>query len=174
MMTMNAKVQHSYFSAPPQISGSSGSVTYLVQIGSGGMPVISGNSFSGANFILHPQGNHQLLLILDQLRTVFKLTREELANICLVTRKSFYNWQNGESEPREKTFKRIFELNLIARACQASGARFTRDQIRSQVLESKSILELLMQRKLDQNKILFAASRLQLQQTSKSIEDPFA
>jgi len=126
------------------------------------------------SLVTAPQNN--LATAVNEICSTFGLTKEELAKVCNIqSRKTLYNWINGEAKPRKSAMNRLFDLLITARAWASSGFTSDRDQIHAPVLEHKSVFDLLSQPKIDRERILFAGSRLNILFPSKdSLSDPFA
>lgn len=145
--------------------------------GSGGklMPHNS-NIQSGGNVAVNIPAPDKTLSALKEISTFFGLTKLELAQILqLQSTKSLYNLLNGKTETRKSTIDRVFDLLIVTRALKGSGLNTISEFIRQPILNRLSMLDLLKEKVIDQERIVFAASRLQLMtQPVKSLSDPFA
>lgn len=145
--------------------GSGGVVTSLLSI-----------TPSGANTQVHAVPQNKLATAVNEISLAFGLTKEELAQVCNVqSRKTLYNWINGEAKPRKSAMSRIFDLLVIARAWNGSGFTTDREQLHEPVLGDQSVFDLLSQSEIDKERILFAGSRLNMISPVKDeLSDPFA
>ncbi len=145
--------------------GSGGVVTSLLSI-----------TPSGANTQVHAAPQNKLATVVNEISLAFGLTKEELAQVCNVqSRKTLYNWINGEAKPRKSAMSRIFDLLVIARAWNSSGFTADREQLHEPVLGNQSVFDLLSQSEIDKERILFAGSRLNMLSPVKDeLSDPFA
>lgn len=131
---------------------------------------------SGANTQVHAAPQNKLATAVNEICLAFGLTKEELARVCKVqSRKTLYNWINGEAKPRKSAMSRIFDLLVIARAWLSSGFTADQGQLHEPVLGNQSVFDLLSQPKIDKERILFAGSRLNMSSPTKNeLSDPFA
>ncbi|WP_419582594.1 helix-turn-helix domain-containing protein [Thiolapillus sp.] len=131
---------------------------------------------SGANTQVHTAPQNKLATVVNEISLAFGLTKEELAQVCNVqSRKTLYNWINGEAKPRKSAMSRIFDLLVIARAWISSGFTTDREQLHEPVLGNQSVFDLLSQSEIDKERILFAGSRLNMLSPAKDeLSDPFA
>lgn len=145
--------------------GSGGVVTSLLSI-----------TPSGANTQVHVAPQNKLATAVNEISLAFGLTKEELAQVCNVqSRKTLYNWINGEAKPRKSAMSRIFDLLVIARAWNGSGFTADREQLHEPVIGNQSVFDLLSQSEIDKERILFAGSRLNMLSPAKDeLSDPFA
>ncbi|WP_412758187.1 helix-turn-helix domain-containing protein [Legionella bozemanae] len=113
--------------------------------------------------------------VLDFLTSCFNLTKEELASICKISRKTIYNWIDGFSEPRKAALERLFDLLMVAKAWKLNLLPNDSKMLRTPVLNGKSVLDLLKEDELNNEQILFAGSRLVLLSPfdSAELKDPF-
>lgn len=160
---------------PPGVGGLK-QVFYLHQ-GSGGMVAcLFSISPSGAKIQVHTEPRNKLANTISEICEAFYLTKEELAQACNIqSRKTLYNWINGDAKPRKSAMARVFDLLIAARAWQDSGFTTNRDQLHVPVLGGKSVFDLLNQPEIDKERILFAGSRLTMLAPAKdALIDPFA
>ena len=153
--------------------------TYRLYQGSGGQfNGISIYAPSGTNnFYIQKQEQpiNKLETTLSKISSTFNLTKNELASVCHQTRKTLYNWLNGNVIPRKSTMSRIFDLNIIVQAWEQSGFSTDKISLHRPIIDEQSLYDLLKQDTLDKELILFAGSRLNLTTlTQKKIPDPFA
>ncbi len=150
---------------------------YFLYQGSGGevASLLSAN-LSGANTQVYTTPQNKLATALNEICLAFGLTKEELAQVCNVqSRKTLYNWINGEAKPRKSALSRIFDLLVTARAWSSSGFSADRDHLYEPVLDDQSVFDLLNQPEIDKERILFAGSRLNLMSPAQNeLLDPFA
>jgi hypothetical protein len=151
--------------------------TYALYQGSGGgITSFLSISPSGAKTQISPEPKNKLAMAINEICSAFGLTKEALAQVCQVeTRKTLYNWINGETTPRKQTMSRIFNLLITARAWTQAGLTIDQAELEQPVLDNRSVLDLLSQPEIDKERILFAGSRLDLARKDQSILiDPFA
>ena len=131
---------------------------------------------SGASTQVHSEPQNKLASAVNEICMAFGLTKEELAQVCKVqSRKTLYNWINGETKPRKSAMSRIFDLLVTARAWRSSGFAADKEKLHEPVLGDQSVLDLLNQPEIDKERILFAGSRLNLLSPAiKELSDPFA
>ncbi len=150
--------------------------TYFLYRGSGGeVATLLSGSLSGANTQVYTTPQNKLATALDDICLAFGLTKEELTQVCNIqSRKTLYNWINGETEPRKSAMSRIFDLLVTARAWRSSGFSADRDRLHEPVLDDQSVFDLLSQPEIDKERILFAGSRLNLMSPAiTELSDPF-
>ena len=131
---------------------------------------------SGANTKIYTAPQNKLANSVNEICLAFGLTKEELAQVCHVqSRKTLYNWINGEAKPRKSAMSRIFDLLITARAWQSSGFTADKEQLHEPVHGKLSVFNLLNQPEIDKKRILFAGSRLNMLSPAKNeLSDPFA
>lgn len=145
--------------------------------GSGGKFSFFDSSYTGSKTIVSTtEESYTLSRAVDEIMQVFSLTLSDLAIALEVkSRKTVYNWINGDASPRKETMKRVFDLLMIARAWEYSGMKSSKDSLHTTILNDKSLFDLICADKLDKEEILFAGSRAQLLETPISaLRDPFA
>lgn len=151
--------------------------TFSLYQGSGGVVAsLLSITPSGANTQVHTAPQNKLATAVNEICMVFGLTKEELAQVCNIqSRKTLYNWINGEAKPRKAAMSRIFDLLVTARAWLSSGFAADREQLHEPVLGNQSVFDLLNQPEIDKDRILFAGSRLNMLSPAKDeLSDPFA
>lgn len=151
--------------------------TFSLYQGSGGeVTSLLSSTPSGANTQVHVTPQSKLEIAVNEICYAFGLTKEELAQVCKVqSRKTLYNWINGEVKPRKSAMIRVFDLLIAARAWRSSGFVADREQLHEPVLEGQSVFDLLSQTEIDKERILFVGSRLNLiSPMKKDLSDPFA
>lgn len=97
----------------------------------------------------------QISLIKD----FFALSDEELSNIVGVSRKTLYNWEK-QGINKEKDRHRISKLSVIAEDWNYNQLPTAKDQLSKPILGSLSVMQMLMSKELDKEKIIFAGRRL--------------
>jgi predicted DNA-binding transcriptional regulator AlpA len=145
--------------------------------GSGGKFSFFESSYTGSKTTISAtEESYSLPKALEEIMRTFDLFPAELAQALKVkSRKTIYNWINGEASPRKGAIERIFELLMIARAWEQLAMPSSKELLHIPILEEESLLDLISSDKLDKERILFAGSRAQLFASSnKSIRDPFA
>lgn len=152
--------------------------TYPLYHGSGGgiEGVICPSPSGSGTWILVIPPTNDLANAVDEICEAFGLTKDELATICGVqSRKTLYNWINGETAPRKEAASRIFELLITARDWHSSGFVADQKQLHEPVVDNQSIYDLLKQPVINRDLIIFAGSRLNLKfPVKKNLPDPFA
>ena len=130
---------------------------------------------SGANTEVHVTPQNKLAIAVKEVCQAFGLTKEELAQICKIqSRKTLYNWINGEAKPRKSAMSRLFDLLITARAWRSSGFGADREQLHEPVLGAQSVYDLLNQPEIDKERILFVGSKLNLMSKGiNDLSDPF-
>lgn len=131
---------------------------------------------SGASTKVHAESQNKLASAVNEICLAFGLTKEELAQVCKVqSRKTLYNWINGEAKPRKSAMSRVFDLLVTARAWRSSGFSADREKLHEPILGDQSVFYLLSQTEIDKERVLFAGSRLSLTSPVKNdLSDPFA
>jgi DNA-binding transcriptional regulator YiaG len=146
----------------------SGSLGVLMDIGSGADTIVQ-RSMPAA----HPKTEHSLSTTLDEIADTFALTKDQLADCLLVSRKTIYNWIDGTASPQHANLNRLYELKLLCKDWQYRKLFINKPQLSEPVVNSKSVMELLKAEKLDRDQILFAGSRLGLENIGQRLSDPF-
>lgn len=150
---------------------------YSLYSGSGGtITSMLSTSATGAKTQIKQEPHNKLATAVNDICTAFGLTKEELTQVCHIkSRKTLYNWINGEANPRKSTMKRIFDLLTTAQAWRHAGFSSDRDQIHQAVLNGQNLIDILYQEEIDKELILFVGSRLNIMSPTKgTISDPFA
>ena len=88
------------------------------------------------------------------------LSEEDLARIVGVGRKTLFNWKQQVSEPSKDKTQRVFDLYILAKNWQNSQYLANSFDMSTPILLGKSIKEMLSEKNLDSEKILFAGNRL--------------
>lgn len=147
---------------------------FVIYRGSGGIISFSQSSLSGSNFV-SIQPRNRVAESINEICCAFSLTKDQLASVFGVTRKTVYNWIDGVSKPKKLTPKKMYDLLLIAKAWTTSGYTLNSQALLEPVLEDQCLLDLLKQDTLNKEQILFAGSRLNLMQSNDiNLVDPFA
>jgi len=112
----------------------------------------------------------------DTIGNSFGLNKEELCKTCKVqSKKTIYNWINGDSKPRKSALKRIFDLVSIADDWRGSGYIGTSNTLHSQVVDGSSLFDALCEDELDRDKILFIGTRLHMASVKlNNFKNPFS
>jgi transcriptional regulator with XRE-family HTH domain len=151
--------------------------TYLLYKGTGGtITSMFSTSVTGAKTQVKQELQNKLAAAVNDICTVFGLTKEELAQVCHVqSRKTLYNWIDGKANPRKSAMRRIFDLLTAAQAWRHAGFSSDKVQLRQAVLDGQNLFDILNQEKIDKGLILFVGSRLNIMSPAKgAISDPFA
>ncbi len=96
---------------------------------------------------------------LSIIKEYFALSDEELANIMCVSRKTLYNWEK-QGISKEKDRQRVFELSVIAEDWEYNKLSTDKEELFTPVLGSISVMQMLMDKELDREKVIFAGRRL--------------
>jgi hypothetical protein len=145
--------------------------------GSGGKAAsLLNNTPSGANTQIKKETHNKLADTINEICLSFGMTKDELTQVCKIqSRKTLYNWINGETTPRKSAMSRIFDLLLISKAWRNSGFPTGQNYLHEAVVGNQSVFDLLQQPEIDKERILFAGSRLNLFFLEKnSLSDPFS
>ena len=113
--------------------------------------------------------------VLDEIKSVFGLTVKELAEVVMITPKTYYNWVKGSSRPRSDHLQRILTLSAIHKDWVYYG--FPVDKIsmfHEKVQGDQSVFDLLKSKKLDSERVLHAGTSLHLLSSKATLKDPFA
>lgn len=131
---------------------------------------------SGASIDLYSKPQNNLKTAIDTICSSFGLNIKELSEILNVkSRKSIYNWIKGETQPRKLTAKKIYELLLISNSWANSGFSADRDLLYRPVIDGKSVFDLLSEKQLNKELVLFSGSRLNaVLSKGKPLSDPFS
>lgn len=144
----------------------SGSVGAIFDLGSGASTFLQRTN-------LIPKTEGSLKVALGEIGNTFALTKEQLADCLLVTRKTIYNWLDGTSSPQQTNFSRLYEFKLLCKDWRYKNLAVDKLQLTEPVIDNKSLLDLLKEEKLDLERILFAGSRLGIDHIAKPLLDPF-
>lgn len=115
---------------------------------------------SGQNFTIINQQVSSIGEKLELIKSVFFLSEEDLARIVGVGRKTLFNWKQQVSEPSKDKTQRVFDLYILAKNWQNSQYLANSFDMSTPILLGKSIKEMLSEKNLDSEKILFAGNRL--------------
>ena len=150
---------------------------YFLYQGSGGEITTSLNfTLSGGSIDIYKEPQSNLKIAIDSICISFGLNIRELSEILSVkSRKSIYNWIKGETQPRKSTAKKIYDLLLISNSWKNSGFSADRELLHQPVADGKSVFDLLSEKQLNKELIIFSGSRLHaVLSKGKSLSDPFA
>jgi len=150
---------------------------YQLYRGTGGTFALSTDTpMTGTQIQIEDRSEGNLADAVHYICSSFGLTKDELARACHIqTRKTLYNWINGEASPRKSALRRIFDLHSAANAWENSGFPPSREDLHSPQVEGKSLFDTLCEAKIDLKLVLFIGSRINtMTSTSKKISDPFA
>jgi hypothetical protein len=140
--------------------------------GSGGMFLVEQRDSSGGLIVINRPQKPALADLLEKVRSYFSLSSEEMKSVLQVSsRKTYYNWLKGTSEPRGKSLDRIFLLNKVVKEWSLRGYPTEKVALNTPVLENESLMNLLASEEIDSEKVLFAGSRLQLVLHRHSLEE---
>ncbi len=144
--------------------------------GSGGLLVPHNyNNQSGGSIAVNSTHSTSLINTVHEISSFYGLNKQELAQVLNISRKSLYNLLNEDTETRKVTLDRIFNLLIVTRALKNSGLESFNGHIHKTILGGSSFFNLLTANVIDEEKISFAASRLQLiEPASIGLSDPFS
>lgn len=98
---------------------------------------------------------------IDFIKKTFNLTDEELSKVCCVaSRKTLSNWKESGQIPRENNRQRVFDLFLLAKDWNNQSLPNSKNVITKNILNGQSVLDILQENSLDNQKALFAGRRL--------------
>lgn len=148
----------------------------LYQGSGGSVSSLFSASPTGTNTKIIKESQNSLAAAVDDIGSTFALTKDELAQVLQIqSRKTLYNWINGEATPRKSAMKRVFRFVTLVKAWRHAGLELDKERLHQPVINNLSIYELLSKPEVDPDLILFAGSRLHLQaQPASSLADPFA
>ena len=109
--------------------------------------------------------------IQNLIQQAFSLDTSQFAQVCKVTRKTVYDW--ADSTPQEANLRRLYLLEKLARNWINSGFSIQKNQLQMNVIGNDSLLDLLCLDSIDEQKILFAGTRLNMQAEPQTLNDPF-
>lgn len=96
---------------------------------------------------------------LSTIKEYFALNDEELAKIMGVSRKTLYNWEK-QGISKEQDRQRVFELSVIAEDWEYNKLPIEKEKLFTPVLGSTTVMQMLADKNLDREKIIFAGRRL--------------
>jgi hypothetical protein len=101
------------------------------------------------------------------------LSMERLADCCMTTRRSLYNWRSNIN-PRDYSAVRLFTLYRMAKDWREAGSPSPSSHIHEKLLGDKSLYELLLEDEIDVDAIAFIRSRLDMvSMKGITLTDPF-
>lgn len=115
--------------------------------------------------------------IIEYISSSFGLSMEDMRKVCAVqSRKTLYNWIEGTSSPRDSSMERIFNIYTLAKEWKNAGLPNKRQLLLRPVINNQSIFDLLSDKKIDKEKIMFAGSRLAIADLTllPNIKEPFS
>ncbi|MCF6299079.1 MAG: hypothetical protein L3J01_04290 [Thiomicrorhabdus sp.] len=140
--------------------------------GSGGRFFFSQNQFgTGAtSIVVNEVKKPKLSELLMTIKSSFDLTSEQMKGVLNVSsRKTYYNWLNDSSnEPRNESKQRIFLLSQIVKEWKGNGYPANKDILLVPVMKNKTLLQMLSNKSLNSEQILFAGSRLKMRSFDSS------
>lgn len=150
---------------------------FILYKGTGGsVASFSENAPTGASTKIVKEPQNKLSIAVNEICKTFDITKEELAQACNIqSRKTLYNWINGETTPRKSAMNKMFDLLLTARAWSSSGFMIDKAQLFQPVVNNESIFDMLKKESIDKELVMFAGARLHLaSMNSDLLADPFA
>lgn len=132
---------------------------------------------TGAKVVhIEEQTESNLSTAVTDICSSFGLTKDELAKACHIqTRKTLYNWINGDASPRKNALRRIFNLHSAANAWKNNGFAPNKEDLHSPQMNGKSLFDALCETNIDLELILFIGSRINTMSAPPTkISDPFA
>lgn len=142
---------------------------------SGSINVILDQTVSGSS--LQNIHSKHLSLLNKNLRFVndtFKLTDNELATLCKVTRKTIHNWKNDNLKMHSKNSSRLFNLVIASKNWIENGYQLTKNELHNKVISNKSVFDILSESPINLNILNMAGQRLAFSQKPKELDNPFA
>lgn len=144
--------------------------------GSNGIDISAFSERTGSSDIVHNKVDQYLVASInfpshiEKIKATFNLTDNELAKIIDVSRKTLYNWKQKVSEAGSEGMRqRVFELYLLAQNWCDYNFPNKKSDLEIPVFQNLSIKQLLLEKKLDSKKILFAGSRLNLRNNGNDL-----
>lgn len=170
------------YSRPPiavhlYLSGNELAERYQLYRGTGGIFALTTETpITGTNVQIKTSSERNFAIAMDHICSTFGLTKDEFAQACHVqSRKTLYNWINGEASPRKKALRRIFDLHSAANAWKTGGFPPVKENLHTPQAEGRSLFDALCEPNIRLDLVLFIGSRITTMSVkSKSISDPFA
>jgi len=158
-----------------RISGSNSKLFFAESI-SGGMQLKIINKELQKGSCIEQRYKLSLKSLIDSVQHTFNLTVEEIASVCLVSRKTIYNWKDGDkpNKPNKQKLKRLLDASILAKEWSRVLPDISREALELPVVNDKSVISMLLENELNKDLILFAGSRLSMDVELPSLEDPFA
>lgn len=105
---------------------------------------------------------------LDFIKDTFFLTDEELSKACgIASRKTLSNWREKNEIARDSSRQRTFKLFILSKDWRDQNFPNDKDSLTRLVLGEQSVFNMLQEKTLDSQKVLFAGRRL-LRQSLKT------
>lgn len=159
-----------------QISEEELAAKYSLYRGTGGIfTPINNTPITGTKVHIKDQEEGNLATAVNHISSSFGLTKDELAKVCRIqTRKTIYNWINGDVIPRKGALQRVFDLHSVANAWVNNGFTPNKKDLYSPQVNGKSLFDALCEESIDSDLILFIGSRINTMSTTpRKISDPF-
>jgi transcriptional regulator with XRE-family HTH domain len=150
---------------------------YRLYRGTGGsFALVTDMPITGTKVHIEDQAEGNLATAVNQICSSFGLTKDELAKACHIqTRKTLYNWINGDASPRKSALRRIFDLHSAANTWKNNGFPSCKEDLYSPQANGKSLFDALCEANIDLELILFMGSRINtMSSPPRKISDPFA
>ena len=129
---------------------------------------------TGSRITLEWHAADPLESLLERIQSAFGLNKDELAKVCNTTRKTIYNWLGGTTEPQERNRERLFTLDVLADDWAGAGYSTDRVTLKQSVVDGQSVFQMLCEEPIDSDLVLFAGSRIALQDRRSPLADPFS
>ena len=101
--------------------------------------------------------------VVNEICSTFGLTREELTQVVRIQSvEKLDSWIHTEEEPEKAVRDRLYDLIMVSRAWSTYRFGADRELLFHPVIDDQSIFDLLGKSNIDQEYILFAASKLDL------------
>ena len=113
----------------------------------------------------------------DEIKRVFSLTEKELAEVLLLDSQDMLTSRTKwDSQISAKAFTdRIFSVVVLTMDWESYGYNVTNFSLHQPLVDGKSLLSLLSEKKLDNSLILFSGCRLTLLGAGETVlKDPFS
>ena len=120
---------------------------------------------------------HQVSIkgVIDNICSALSLGKDVLASLCDVTRQTVYNWVEKPDSLKPSTAERLFQLNVAATEWKQAGYTVKRSQLNIPLVSGSSLIDILQEKPLDREKLMFAGSRMNLVDLiADDLADPFA
>jgi len=113
--------------------------------------------------------------VIRDIRSTFDLSMSDFAKIMRTTRKTAYNWIAANKVAKQITVDRLFSLSILTKNWNEAGFPNAKNDLRRPTLDGRSVYDLLSDKKLNHELIMFVGRRLALAtEVPAKISDPFS